>query len=121
MSNGGDCRTAPATPGLLTISEEVEKKIISESLADVNLVIKEEVEKAAAALEPGKGDPLYSSSSHCLKVESEILSEYIAHLFMFLFLIHNYIPQIMLLLTLVSIIKDKLEAIIHLRITGVYA
>ena len=93
-----------------TISVEVEKKVTIDSLSDVNKVNKEEVKKAAAALKPGKGDPVYSFSSDCLKVESEILSEYTAILIRS-FLLHNYIPQIMLLSTLVPIIKDKLGSI----------
>ena len=93
-----------------TISVEVEKKVTIDSLSDVNKVNKEEVKKAAAALKPGKGDPVYSFSSDCLKVESETLSEYTAILIRS-FLLHNYIPQIMLLSTLVPIIKDKLGSI----------
>ena len=93
-----------------TISVEVENKVTIDSLSDVNKVNKEEVKKAAAALKPGKGDPVYSFSSDCLKVESETLSEYTAILIRS-FLLHNYIPQIMLLSTLVPIIKDKLGSI----------
>jgi hypothetical protein len=70
----------------------------------------EEVKKAAAALKPGKGDPVFSFSSDCLKLNSDILSEYIT-LMIRSFLIHGYIPQFMLFSTLVPIIKDKLDSI----------
>ena len=92
------------------ISEEIEENISEESLQDVNKVTKEEVKKAAAALKPGKGDPVFSFSSDCIKVNSDILSEYTA-IMIKSFLIHNYIPQFMLLSTLVPIIKDKLGSI----------
>ena len=62
------------------INEEVENKITVESLDDVNKVTEDEVKKAAAALKPGKGDPMYSFSSDCLKVNSAILSELSRHL-----------------------------------------
>ena len=92
------------------ISDDVNKKITVESNTDVNKVTTEEVKKAAAALKPGKGDPVFSFSSDCLKVESETLSEYTAVIIRS-FLLHNYIPQFMLLSTLVPIIKDKLGSI----------
>ena len=57
------------------ISKEVDSKITVDSLADVNKVNKEEVKKAAAALKSDKGDPVYSFTSDCLKVESDILSD----------------------------------------------
>ena len=92
------------------ITEEVDRKITVESLSDVNKVTIEEVKKAAAALKSGKGDPVYSFSSDCLKVESNILSDYTAVIIRS-FLLHNYIPQFMLISTLVPIIKDKLGSI----------
>ena len=54
--------------------------------------------------------PVFSFSSDCLKVNSDILSEFIA-VMLKSFLIHSYIPQFMLLSTLVPIIKDKLGSI----------
>ena len=48
--------------------------------------------------------------SDCIKVNSDILTEYTAVIIRS-FLIHNYIPQFMLLSTLVPIIKDKLGSI----------
>ena len=80
------------------ISDEVDSKITVQSLSDVNKVTKEEVKKAAAALKAGKGDPVYTFSSDCLKVESDRLSDYTAVMIRS-FLLHNYIPQFMLLST----------------------
>ena len=100
------------------ISEGVESKITAQSLSDVNKVTKEEVKKAAAALKAGKGDPVYTFSSDCLKVESDRLSEYTAVMIRS-FLLHNYIPQFMLLSTLVPIIKDKLGSLTVQRTTEV--
>ena len=92
----------------MKISEEVDENISAESIHDVNRLTKEKVKKAAAALKHGKGDPVFSSDY--LKVNSDNLSEFIA-LMLKSFLIHNYIPQFMLLSTLVPIIKDKLGSI----------
>ena len=93
-----------------TISDEVNRNISKESISDVNRVTMEEVRKATAALKPGKGDPVFSFSSDCLKVNSDILVEFIT-IMIKSFLIHSYIPQFMLLSTLVPIIKDKLGSI----------
>ena len=92
------------------ISKELETKIGIQSLEDVNKVTKDEVKKAAAALKPGKTDPVFSFSSDCIKVNSDMLADYTASMIKS-FLIHNYIPQFMLLSTLVPIIKDKLGSI----------
>ena len=81
--------------------------ITVESVTEGNRVTSEEVKKAAAAQKPGKGDHVYSFSSDYLKVNSDILSEYKAVMIKS-FLMHNHIPQIILLSTLVPIIKDKL-------------
>ena len=92
------------------ISEEINNKINNESLNDVNKITIEEVKKATSALKPGKGDPMLNFSSDCIKVESQILSEFTA-IMIKSFLIHNHIPQFMLLSTLIPIIKDKLGSI----------
>ena len=92
------------------ISEEVEKLISDECIVDVKKVTSEVVKKAAAKLKPGKGDPSYTFSSDCLKVDSDVMAEYIA-IMLRSFLIHGHIPQFLLLSTLVPIIKDKLGPI----------
>ena len=92
------------------IQAEVEEKVTAEALKDVKKVTPEQVKKAAAALKPGKGDPEYSFSSDCLKVDSVLLAEYTAILIRS-FLIHGHNPQFLLLSTLVPIIKDQLGSI----------
>ena len=92
------------------ISDEIEASITERSLEDVAKVTKEEVKKAAKALKPGKGDPTYSFSSDCVKVDSEPLAEHITSMIRS-FLIHGHIPQFLLLSTLVPIIKDKLKSL----------
>ena len=93
-----------------TISKEVASEISDKSLEDVNKVTIEEVKKATPALKPGKGDPIYSFSSDCKKVSSEVIAEHISSMIKS-FLIHGHIPQFLLFSTLVSIIKDKLGSI----------
>ena len=78
-----------------------------DSLNDVNTVTVDEVKKATAELKPGKGDPVYTFSSDCIKVDSYILLEFTAVMIKS----HNHIPHFMLLSTLVPIIKDKLGSI----------
>ena len=92
------------------IRKEVETKINEASIEDVEKVTPDEVRKAAERLKPGKSDPSYSFSSDCLKVKSDLLSEYLAKLIQS-FLVHGYVPQFMLLATLVPIVKDKLASI----------
>ena len=93
------------------INDEVNMNISEACLNDVNRVAIETVKKAAAALKPGKGDRVFSFSSDCLKVDSDILAECITNMIQS-FLTHSYIPQFMLLSMLVPIIKDKLGSII---------
>ena len=92
------------------INSEVNRNISEASIHDVNRVTVEAVKKAAAALKPGKGDPVFLFSSDCLKVNSDILAECITNMIKS-FLIHSYIPQFMLLSMLVPLIKDKLGII----------
>ena len=92
------------------ISKDIEELICDKDISHVNKVTSEEVKKAALLLKPGKGDPSYTFSSDCISVKSEILAETTATLIRS-FLIHGYIPQFMLLSTLVPLVKDKLRSI----------
>ena len=92
------------------ISEEIEIKLSNHNMKDVDKVNVEVIKKAASKLKPGKGDPVYSFSSDCLKTNSSLLSEHTAAIIKS-FLVHGYIPQFMLISTLVPIIKDKLSSI----------
>ena len=83
---------------------------MAEALKDVKKVTPEQVKKAAAALKPGKGDPSFSFSSDLLKLNSDILTDYLSKMIKS-FLIHGHVPQFMLLATLVPIVKDKLASV----------
>ena len=92
------------------ISEEIESNLKQRNIEDIDKVTSEEVKKAAKKLKPGKSDPIFSFSSDCLKSSSNILHEYTATMIRS-FLMHGYIPQFMLISTLVPIVKDKLASI----------
>ena len=51
------------------IIEAIERNISIDSLNDVIKVTVDEVKKAAAALKPGKGDPVYTFSSDYIQTE----------------------------------------------------
>ena len=95
---------------VVKISQEVEDSINATSMVDVERVTPEEVRKAAQNLKPGKGDPTFSFSSDLLKLNSDILLDYISKMIKS-FLVHGHVPQFMLLATLVPIVKDKLASI----------
>ena len=95
---------------VMEIRQEVEINIKEAYLDDVDMVTSEEIRKAALLLKHGKGDPAFSFSSDLLKINSDILLEYISKMIKS-FLIHAHVPQFMLLATLVPIIKDKLASV----------
>jgi hypothetical protein len=92
------------------IEEEIERELKKHHLEDIDKVTAEEIRKAAAKLKPGKSDPSFSFFSDCLKINSSLLHDYTASMIRS-FLIHGYIPQFMLISTLVPIVKDKLASI----------
>ena len=95
---------------VLLIKDEIEVKLNAKHLDDIKKVTSTEVKKAAMRLKPGKSDPTFNFSSDCIKINSDILNEYLATMLRS-FLLHSHIPVFMLLSTLVPIIKDKLGAI----------
>ena len=95
---------------IVKISEEVEQLITLESIKDVRKVTSDEVKKASYKLKPGKSDPAFTFSSDCVKVKSELLAEKTAVMIRS-FLVHNHIPQFLLLSTLVPLVKDKLSSV----------
>ena len=92
------------------INEEVERKINVQHLEDIDKVTADEVKKAASKLKPGKSDPVSSFTSDCLKCNSSRLHEHTATMIRS-FLTHGYVPQFMLISTLVPIVKDRLASI----------
>ena len=92
------------------VSTEVENSISSFSLSDVDRVTPDIVKTAAGKLKPGKSDPVYSFSSDCIKVDSDVLAELLS-LIIQCYIIHGHVTRFLLLATLVPIIKDKLGSI----------
>ena len=92
------------------VSSEVESKINNFSLRDVARVTPEVVKSAAGKLKAGKSDPVYSFSSDCIKVDSDMLDELLS-IILRSYLIHGHVTRFLLLATLVPIIKDKLGSI----------
>ena len=92
------------------ISSEVEVKVNSLSLSDVEKVTPAVVKSAAKKLKAGKSDPVYSFSSDCIKVDSYKLAELLS-IIIRCYLVHGHVTRFLLLATLVPIIKDKLGCI----------
>ena len=92
------------------VSSEVEVKISNINLADVMKVTPEIVKSAADKLKPGKGDPVYTFSSDCIKVNSQQLLNLLT-IIIKCFLVHGHVTRFLLLATLVPIIKDELGSI----------
>ena len=88
------------------VFNEVECKINMFSLRDAERVIPELVKTATKKLRAGKSDPLYSFSSDCIKVDSDMLAELLAVITKS-YLIHGHVTSYLLLATLVPIIKGQ--------------
>ena len=95
---------------LARVSSEVDSKVNSFSLREVGKVTPELVKSAAKKLKPGKSDPVYTFSSDCIKVDSDLLAELLS-IIIRSYLIHGHVTRFLLLATLVPIIKDKLGCI----------
>ena len=78
------------------VSNEVESKVNTLSIDDVERVTPEVIRSAAKKLKPGKSDPVYSFSSDCIKVDSTLLSEYLSILIK-CFLVHGHVTRFLLL------------------------
>ena len=78
------------------VSNEVESKVNTLSIDDVERVTPEVIRSAAKKLKPGKSDPVYSFSSDCIKVDSTLLSEYLSILIK-CFLVHGHVSRFLLL------------------------
>ena len=89
------------------IAVEVKTKINYLSSFDVNKVTPYVVKKAASDLKDSKSDPTFSFNSDCIKNGTDQLFEKLS-LSLKSFLTHGHITYFLLLVTLLSIIKDKL-------------
>ena len=92
------------------VSTEVEAKVNEVSLSDIEKVTPEIVKKATGKLKSGKSDSVYTFSSDCINVDSELLAMYLSVLIQS-FLVHGHVSRFLLLATLVPIIKDKLGSV----------
>ena len=92
---------------MANVSSEVEAKVSSLSIIDVEKVTPEIIKTATKKLKPGKSDPIYTFSSDCIKVDSKLLSEYLSVIIQ-CYLVHGHVTRFLLLATLVPIIKDKM-------------
>ena len=95
---------------VIDIKNDIEKLISKDDIAEIKKIDREVVTKAIKKIKPGKGDPNYQFSSDCFKVNSMILNDYLMELIRS-FLIHGFLPVILLLSTLMPIIKDRLGSI----------
>ena len=95
---------------ILRVKEEIDSKVVGQSLADVEKVTPEIVKEATGKLKGGKSDPMFSFSSDCFKNAPDILFSNLSNLFQG-FLLHGHVTLVLLIATLVPIIKDKLGSI----------
>ena len=95
------------TEELVKLSEDLETKITSASLDDVDKVTDEIVHDAATKLKVNKIDPIFEFTSNTLKNAPNLL---FVHLSVIIksYLIHAHVSTVLLLSTLVPIIKDKM-------------
>ena len=92
------------------IKAEVNAKINSFHLVDVDKVTPEIVKEAALHLNSNKSDPTYTFSSDCIKNGPDSLFQHLS-VVLKSFLIHGHVTLFLLIATLVPIIKDKLGSI----------
>lgn len=90
------------------ISSEIENNITTNHSEDVDKVMGKVNDKVIEKLNPGKSDPTYKFLSDCFKVNSSTLYNSLTNMVKS-FLFHFYVPEFLLIATLVHIIKDKLD------------
>ena len=84
------------------VSSEVESKVNRWSICDVEKVTPDIIRTATKKLKPGKSDPVYSFSSDCIKVESNLLAELLS-IIIKCYLVHGHVTRFLLLAKLVPI------------------
>ena len=94
--------------------EELESKIDTaigaHSLADVDRVTTNVVEKAVKQLKSGKGDSMFNIQSDCLSNGPPALTMHLTNLLK-TFIVHGTIPYFVLICTLLPLVKDNLADI----------
>ena len=79
------------------------ENVYREHISDVNLVTIDIVKEAISKLKDNKSDAVYDYSTDCFKNGGDSIADSITS-----FLIHGYIPDVLMLATLVPIVKDKM-------------
>ena len=92
---------------IMKLKREIDDKVDEKSLEHVYMVTPEIIREASKKLKPGKSDPEFSFSSDCFKHGPDSLYKLLSFIIRS-FLVHGYVPHVLLLATLVLIIKDKL-------------
>jgi hypothetical protein len=92
------------------VSNKIDNSIQAENIEDVDRVTNTVIIEAVSKLKAGKADPAHRFSSDCFKTNSYLPIESLTFRIK-TFFIPGYVPQFMLLATLVPFIKDKLRSI----------
>ena len=74
---------------MAVVSSEVESNISKFSLRDVSRVTPDVVKAATKKLKAGKSDPVYTFSSDCIKVDSDLLAELLS-IILRCYLVHGH-------------------------------
>ena len=89
------------------ISDKVTKYLENSSTLTLSLVTDEVVGKAISMMKPNKSDSVYDASSDMYLNGPPELTTHMTNLIR-LFLVHGFVPQIVLLCTLLPLVKDGL-------------
>ena len=87
--------------------DEICDKVNCESLKDVDLITNELMKESVERLKDNKTDAIFNYSTDCFKYGGECLIKPLVMLFKSC-LIHRYVPDFLMLATLVPIVKDKI-------------
>ena len=92
------------------ILNEINNKINSSHIHDIEKVTPSVVKEASRKLENGKSDPVHKFSSDCLKNAPDSFFDKLSFVIRS-FLVHGHVTIYLLLATLVPIVKNKLASI----------
>ena len=92
---------------LISVTQHLNKMINSSSINDVEKITPTLVGEAISRIKNNKTDPLFLFNSDCFKNAPLILCEQLSKLFR-MYLIHGHISSVLIVLTLIPLIKDKL-------------
>ena len=87
--------------------DDICERVSDGSLHDVQLVTPDLVREAISKLKDDKSDAVFSYTTNCFKYGGESIVNFLTFLIKNM-LIHGYVPDLLMVATLVPIIKDKL-------------